>query len=351
MDRQVAPDGINPPCLTGGENPSRGALPQAQGYPDELSSEDFRTGETRAVIVDWVSAVFPLSAVGPIEPFIKAVRTLFDGTITQFRSRPGGLHGYACSVASDCAGVLIAWGGERTNDTVFLQIPGDACARVACWPTLHAFIEANRGHLTRCDLAYDCIDGEHDLAQAVSLYTAGAFSKAKGRPASCSQAGNWLAPDGKGRTLYIGKKANGKQLCVYEKGKQLGDAGSPWVRWECRLSNVDRVLPLAMLVDPASFFRGSYPCLDFVNAESSRIPTRKAQERITVAHLSHYAREAYGPLVDVLARSGATAAQVVEKLRRDAMPKRLSAPTAEELMDRANALVMELVNEELEAMR
>ena len=318
-----------PPYLIGGESPLGATKPA-----------------TRAVVVDWLTVVFPLSAVAPIPDFIRAVRAQFDGTVTEFRSPPGGLHSYAYKALSDVGGVIVAWGGDHCNDTVLLQIPGDGCARIESWRDLRHFVADRRGHITRIDLAYDCIDGAHDLALAVQLYAVGAFN-AGGRMPVCSQVGNWLRPDGKGRTLYIGKRGNGKQLCIYEKGKQLGDASSTWVRWELRLSNVHRVVPLEAIEDPAPFFRGAYKALSFVDAKSSRIPTRRAQERISVGKLVDHAREAYGPLLNVLAASGASAVQIVEKIRRDGQPKRLSAPTLDELVARANALVEVALIEEV----
>ena len=312
-------------------------------------------GETSptSVLVDWVSVVFPGDAVGPQGDFLKAVRRLFDGTVTTF-VEAGGLHGYrySCRSPKDEGSVSVAWGGN--SDTVLLVIPGDACARIDGWPDLVAFIEERRGHLTRVDLAFDDIEGEHSVDEALALYLDGAFAPLKGGAKSgatavkCSQFGNWARPDGSGRTLYVGKSANGKMLRCYEKGKQLGDVSSPWVRWEVQFGNRDRVLPLAMLLDPAPYLRGAYPALAFVHGESCRVATRKAQDRISVEKLTRHCREGYGPLVDVLVRSGVDAVQLVERIRRDGLPRRLNAPTAEELVARCNELAALAFLEELQ---
>lgn len=304
----------------------------------------------KSVLVDWCSVVFPGTAVGPQGDFLGRVRRLFDGTVTEFRSRAGGLHGYRYSIASDAGGVLIAWGGNA--DTVFLQLPGDACARVDDWHVFRAFIESHAGHLTRVDLAFDDLDGEHSVDQAVELYQAGLFGFRQGRPPRVSQAGNWITPDGHGRTLYVGRSANGKMLRCYEKGRQLGDPASPWVRWEVQFANRDRELPIDMLTDPAPYLRAAYPALAFVPAEGmTRIATRRAQERISVEKLTRHAREGYGQLFDHLVRSGIDAVELVERVRRDGLPQRLLAPTAAELEERCNALVSQLVGEELDALR
>lgn len=289
-----------------------------------------------AVCVDWVSLVCPMTAVGTVQQFVARVRRLFDETVGAFVESGKGLNCYAYSMREPTSGISIAWGGNGGG--ILLVIPGNACARVVSWPALAQFIVAHAGHLTRVDLAFDDFDGVHDLAEAVDMYLSDGFGFSNGRPPSSSQAGNWLRPDGSGRTLYIGKAANGKMLRVYEKGKEKGDKHSPWVRWEVQFGNRDRSLPVEMLLDPATFLRGSYPCLGFVYGEGTRIATRKAEERISTEKLVRHAREAYGALVSVLVASGATADEVVALIRRDGLPRRLNAPTDIELCERGNAL-------------
>ncbi len=290
------------------------------------------------MIVDWVSAVFHSSAVGPIPGFVKEVRDLFDGTVLEFNDRRP-INAYDETIESPIGKVALAWGGN--GNTVFLKIPGDACARVSCWVTLREFLRHYAGWLTRVDLAYDDFEGEHPVEEAVARYRAGEFV-CGGRPPRINCAGNWLEIDGYGRTLYIGKVSNGKGLCVYEKGKQLKDSTSVWVRWEARFSNVDRVLPVGMLTEPSAFFAGAYPALDFVvGAQAERVRTRKAQERISVADLTNHASRAYGGLVAFLMTQGAIAGEVVSKLRREVVPRRLSSPTADELEALANGLAAE----------
>jgi len=282
---------------------------------------------------------------------LKELRGLFDGTVIEFRQR-SGLHGYKFSVVSDNGGIVVAWGGNA--DTVFLQIPGQGCARVRCFRSLHDFILHNCGHLTRVDLAFDDFGGRHDLGLAVELYRAGGFCAAGGGArsgasrVSCSQAGNWIDPDGSGRTLYIGKLANGKMLCVYEKGRQLGDSSSPWVRWEVRIANRDRAIPLEALLEPAEFARGAYPALAFIGGQEQRIATRRHAERISLAKLTRHARDAYGPLFDVLAKSGVESVELVDRVRRVGYPRRLGAPTDADLVSRCNALLAAALAEEFE---
>ena len=72
----------------------------------------------------------------------------------------------------------------------------------------------------------DRFDGNPSVDDAVTFYQSNQFNAGGNRP-SCSQLGNWIVPDGSGRTFYVGKRKNGKLLRVCEKGKQLGDSESP----------------------------------------------------------------------------------------------------------------------------
>ena len=58
---------------------------------------------------------------------------------------------------------------------------------------------------------------------------------------------------------------NGKMLRIYEKGKQLGDSESPWVRVEAELRNKSRVIPWDALTRPGSYLAGAYPCLAYLS--------------------------------------------------------------------------------------
>lgn len=323
--------------------------------PPSNRGGNFQEAQTN-VSVDWVSVSLPAARCfteGGIGGFLKEVRRLFDETVQEFRQR-NGLHGYSYSVVSDNGGVVVAWGGN--NETIFLQIPGDGCSRVRCFASLADFCDVRGGHLTRVDIAFDDFSGVLDLEHAVSLYRGGGFAARGGgarsgaSAVSCSQAGNWLEPDGKGRTLNVGRLVNGKMLCVYEKGKQLGDSTSRWVRWEVRLANRDRALPLECLTAPASFARGAYPALDFIDGPECRIATRRIKERISLAKLSQHASDAYGKLLNVLRRDGQSAEQVVKRLRRDGVPKRLTAPSEVEIQDKFNRLMAEIraENEDVE---
>jgi phage replication initiation protein len=143
---------------------------------------------------------------------------------------------------------------------------------------------------------------------------------------SHSTHGEWLMPTGKGRTLYVGRFANGKGLCIYEKGKQLGDVSSPWVRWELRLGSKDRLIPLDALTRPAQYFAGGYDCLEEIaSAAAERIRTIKHTAIKSLDRLVTYARQSYGKLVSVLLEHHeGDCAAVAAALRLRGVPASLS---------------------------
>jgi len=160
---------------------------------------------------------------------------------------------------------------------------------------------------------------------ALDWYLKGWFGTRGNKP-KMSQAGNWAQPDGKGRTLYVGNRVNGKLLRVYEKGKQLGDKSSPWTRWELQLNNRDRHIPFDVLLNPRPYISGAYKCMRWVSEEASRIRTTRKSGEISYDHLTECARTAYGPLINVMLETEGSAEAVVKKLAKDGVPRRLKLP-------------------------
>jgi len=159
----------------------------------------------------------------------------------------------------------------------------------------------------------------------VRWYLCDGFTTGGNRP-KCSQQGNWITPDPHGRTFYVGRRKNGKLLRVYEKGKQLGDPRSPWVRFELELHNTDRVIPFEVLLTPGPFVAGAYPCLGWICAEAFRLRTLREQHRISYAAAVHSARRTVGRLVNFMQVIEGSANAVVDVLRRPGVPDRLDLP-------------------------
>lgn len=239
---------------------------------------------------------------------------------------------------------FVAWGGNRTKlgqDTLCVHLTGQACEHInlldpradrrcgwGAWSSLCLSIREIGAKITRLDVAHDDLTGAAGgVDAAVSAYHAGAFTLR--RPPSVSTAGDWL--NGHSRTLYVGKRENGKMLRIYEKGHQLGADDSPWVRYELELHSTDRVIPPDAILDPAGILAGGSPFVAAILAAVEPVPVRtvvRQRLRVTVDHLTHYARIAYGRLVNAMTGLGMTSDEVVKALRVDGLPARLYVPPA-----------------------
>lgn len=279
-------------------------------------------GESPPVGLDWLN--FTVS--DDVVSFDDLVRGLLDvcPNLGGFIPAGRGVHGYSDRYDSRVGSAIVATGGNRSH---LVQLAGGSFSAETHLPTLREFVSHHHARITRVDLCCDFLDGALGVDDAVNLYRAGAFTVG-GRPPSVSQAGNWLTADDKGRTLYVGRGANGKMLRVYEKGKQVGAPDSPWVRWEVQLRAVDRGIPHDVITDPATYFAGAYPDALSWAAPGSRIKTLAAIDGIVLDALCDHARRAYGRLVDVMLARDCSAEDVVARLRRPGVPSRLGAPDA-----------------------
>lgn len=279
-------------------------------------------GEPQAALTDYLNTTFPFdpSPENRVE-FVRNLRLMLGEAFGTMEQRRGGLHGYTHSFSIGDTGALFAYGGQR--GTAFASFPGSACAQIGDWHAVyHLFHEVLNARITRWDGAVDVFDGKPSVDDAVGFYQSGQFNAGGAQP-SCNQNGNWIAPDGRGRTFYVGKRTHGKMLRVYEKGKQLGDPESPWVRWELELHNRDRIIPWEVLLEPGKYLAAAYPCMAWVNDVQVRIRTIKETARLNYGHLTHSAQVAYGRLINVMLEVEGSPEKVVEQLRRKGIPARL----------------------------
>lgn len=285
-------------------------------------------GGAQAVKVDWLNATFPSPSLS-VEGIV--------GMLSKFLGRPVsglegcGLFGFQTGVKlrAYLGGAMVdigslAYGGDSQRGRWIFQLTGKGCGLVVDWPSLAELLEGLDARITRCDLAADFMEGQYTVDDAVRLHKEGGFT-GSGRPPTTEVAGDWL--DGlRGRTLYVGKGTNGKMLRVYEKGIQLGDIGSPWVRYEVQLGARDRDIPIDVLLNPTKYFAGSYPALEAMVAEAAeRIPTTRAEAKVGLAHLLYHVKRCYGKLFDVLVgATGVSNTELVEEIRIVGVPRRLS---------------------------
>lgn len=286
-----------------------------------------------SVSVDWLSFSWDVSAV-PVQDMLSIIQGWMPHELRLEVTGRGKL-GFKWSgnlVVPQESGEslsigLIAWGGEHQRGRALCSISGTGCQLIPLdgWVCAAQELENLGARLTRLDLAADDIEGQFSVDTAATWYQTGQFGTGGNVP-SVDQRGNWLTPDGRGRTLYVGKAKNGKVLCVYEKGKQLGDVTSPWVRWELRLGNKDRVIPFCAMVDRAEHFAGGYSCLQrVVDAAAQRVRTARLVVEKSLSRLVFYARRSYGRLVSVLLdHHGGDAGAVCVALRSAGVPASLA---------------------------
>lgn len=186
----------------------------------------------------------------------------------------------------------VAFGGQ--NGTVLIMISGTGTIYAdEFWEhRFYAFLKhhAKRAKLTRIDLAHDDFNGAYsspELADAAD--SRGMFALTNKMP-TVQHLGDWKRHKGKGRTLQIGMRENGKLFRGYEKGKKFGDKESPWFRSEIEFGNAGRILDFEMLISPTEYFCGAYPyCLEIIEqahgseyTNVTRIPCVKKESEISL---------------------------------------------------------------------
>ena len=311
-----------PPRLAGAdaEPPSPRLVTRGESF-----SPSNTTHHPYAAITDYLTVTFPFPLGEPgISPFFIELCSVIGIGLGMLHERRGGMLGFRRSYAFERHGAVFAFGGQ--NGKAMLSLPGAACAVVEDWHALSFFLQSRiQARITRWDGAVDDFEGRRTVNDAVEWYRAGGFSAGGNTPLP-RQEGNWLTSDTKGRTFYVGKRGNGKLMRIYEKGKQLGDPTSPWVRFEVELHNKDREIPFDVLVRPGHYVAGSYPCMRWVSEEAFRIRTVQNQKRISYEAAVRWASIGFGPLVNTMEQIETSPQAVLERLRRPGVPARLDLP-------------------------
>jgi phage replication initiation protein len=323
---QAAEDSVAPAALAAGAAVAAAAFPPSGNTGGKFSLDSEQGVHPYAAITDYLNCTFAFdSFIDALPKFVRRLVEVLGDKFGPVVERGRGQHGYTKSFELGCSSALFAYGGQR--GTALISLPGEACSIIRDWSSVIALLSSFPScRITRWDGAVDDFSGIHSVDYAVACYERGDFT-AGGNTPSCNQNGNWIQPDGSGRTFYVGKRKNGKMLRVYEKGMQLGHRWHPWVRWEVELHNVDRVIPWNVLLEPASYVVGSYPkALGWVQEEMSRIRTIQRQTQISYEHLVEYASRAYGPLLNVMRDVEGTAEAVLDRLYRFGTPRRLQHP-------------------------
>lgn len=222
---------------------------------------------------------------------------------------------------------LVALGGKSQRGSLHVELNAQACALINDWPALKAWGEQYKANITRVDLAHDDLTGETATINAGLAWLEAGLFNLNGRPAKARLIDDLGSGDGK--TLYVGKRANGKMLRIYEKGKQLGDSQSPWVRVEAELRNKSRVIPWDALTRPGNYLAGAYPCLAYLSGRQDKIKTISKAVEISLEASVEHLHQTGGKLINLLmhVHSG-DAFAVVDELKRSGIPQRLKGYAA-----------------------
>jgi phage replication initiation protein len=277
-----------------------------------LSYEFFLSSE----LIDGVYLVYALK-------FLDA--TLYANKSIRLIDRRRGLFGYQKSLTifddhGDNLG-MIAYGGNGGG--LYISLSGLGMQYINSEAVYkHLVVYDVPVRLTRVDIAHDFFEGEHTVEQAVEAYKNGEFGTGGRKPSA--QFIDDLGSNN-GKTLYVGRAVNGKMLRVYEKGKQLNNKKSKWVRFEVQFGNKDRVIPLDILSSEekmTQYFKGAYGYLGALNIsvshETQKIKISKKTVCYKLSHKMKYAKLSYGKLVKFLQTNlKLTSLQIVNALKRD----------------------------------
>ncbi|MEK7882361.1 replication initiation factor domain-containing protein [Methyloversatilis sp. NSM2] len=275
-----------------------------------------------SAIVDYLSVTF--RPTGDPRAFLQSILGLFlgDALAGSVQDTGHGRFGYAHCLEIPGLG-LCMYGGNA--GTVHISLTGTGCAAVRDWDLIADTIEDQAAKITRIDLAHDDFEGTHPVQWCRDQYHDGGFNPARGpapKPRYISDEGT-----GDGSTFYVGTRA-GFQLRAYEKGKQLGDPSSPWVRYEGEWhADNHRELTADMIRHPGEYLAGKYPCLAWINpAEQSAVRTVIAIGKATVEKTLDHARKQAGRALHMALRlTGGDLGAVFEWLHVPELPKRCRA--------------------------
>ncbi|MCQ9378311.1 replication initiation factor domain-containing protein [Methyloversatilis sp. XJ19-49] len=274
-------------------------------------------GDGKAFI-DWLTVTFPDVAIHPENGWkclVPVVDQDFAFALAErleqivgfgiFEKRKNGhkFYQHSWSLGEDGRFGFIAIGGQR--GTVLFELTGEGCmhAKPGWEADMYDFLasgDLKLPKITRVDLTHDDHAGHYSVDRAFDDWSNNLFKlpQAPQSPAM-AQFGNWAKPDGRGRTVGIGRRLSGKYLRVYEKGRQLGDPNSPWTRIELELKAEDRVIPFDVLTRPGAYLAAAYPALEFLNTEQARIATVRHAVKQGFDAMRRYVRRSAGAALAV----------------------------------------------------
>lgn len=229
-----------------------------------------------------------------------------------------GWRGYEYSLI--VGGGLVAFGGN--NGTMYFDLPGEMCSLVTDWDALAQYLDDERIKLKRIDIANDDVLGETlSIEWAREAYQTGGFKPSRGM--SPMSRLNSDEGSGAGSTYYVGSRKTGKICRIYEKGKQLGDKFSRWVRFEVEWRDTHRHLSIDMLRDPTAYLAASYPCAAFIGRRTAYVKTVAFNAAASIDKAREHAKKQAGGYIKAAQELGLNALEIIAELVKPQVPPRL----------------------------
>lgn len=291
--------------------------------------------ESKIAFVDWLNVTvhentfeFMNNSIDDGEVMLAcslACESIFGFGITQKRER--GANFYHTSYELGKGFGLVCYGGQRNTVLIMLNGEGCAAARHGWERRMFDFLEsAQNGKITRVDLAHDDIEGHvFNMPMLEEAFDNGGFKAGKTNP-DIELRGNWKNPNGKGRTINIGHRTNGKFLRCYEKGCQLGAKLSPWVRCEVEFKAIDRVIPFDCLLYPHEYLAASYPIFANLSKDLVRIVTTQKIVELSYERTKAWLKRQCGSALNLIHKiEGADA--FLDLMRDGKLPKGVAFPS------------------------
>lgn len=297
--------------------------------------------ESKTAFTDWLNVTvhettFEFMANGVTDAEIimacsLACDSIFGFGITAKRER--GANFYHSSYDLGNGFGLVCYGGQR--NTVLIMLNGEGCsaARHGWERRMHDFLDsAQNGKITRIDIAHDDITGDFfNMNMLEKAYDEGGFNAGGNNP-DIELRGNWKNPNGKGRTINIGHRTNGKFCRCYEKGCQLGAKLSPWVRCEVEFKSVDRIIPFDCLLYPHEYLGASYPIFANLTKECVRIATTQKTVELSYDRTKKWLTRQCGSALNMVYKLEGSDA-LLELLREGKPPKGVVFPSFLDVTD------------------
>lgn len=290
--------------------------------------------EQKGAIVDWLRFSFlPSDSIAHTLQHLANYFNLWFDFPVHLQQAKIGFRGYQSSVEISALVNgeviklgLVAMGGDNVGGTMLVDLSGTGCSVITDWDAVYATMQDLDARITRCDLAVDFLDGEVSIDQVNEMYFSGEFNSGGRIPKRRAiESGDISQPVGGGRTVEIGRRQNGKMVRAYEKGRQLGNQNSNWLRIEVELHSKDRVIPHDIVLKKSQYFSGSHKALaQFIDSAAEKIKTIQTTHETSLEIMTGHMMTSYGKLIDQLCiENNDDAKALIAKIRVKGIPNRL----------------------------